>query len=143
MLLWNKQTILIVEDDADQRSLLQQWFELEGYSVITADGGAAALELIARCRPDLILTDLWMPEMDGIELIRRLRSRADFTEIPIVALSAVHVDLPKAMATGADGAAQKPIDLDGLTKLIKRLLSRVKTVVQENAKLPPLAALHF
>ena len=67
--------ILVVDDEPDERFLLRRMFEREGYEVLDACDGAAALAIVRESPPDLILTDMMMPVMDGAELIRRLRER--------------------------------------------------------------------
>ncbi len=80
--------VLVVEDDAATRALLRQTLEHEGWTVSEADNGRVALEKMAANRPDLILLDLMMPEMDGFECIEALRKHADWRSIPIVVVTA-------------------------------------------------------
>jgi CheY-like chemotaxis protein len=95
--------ILVVDDEPDQRFLLRRIFERVGYEVIDAGDGAAALRIAHEAAPDLVVTDIMMPIMDGTELIRRLREDPATERIPILAASG-DADL----AGGADAAVRKP-----------------------------------
>ena len=119
-----KNRILLVEDDADARVALSLLFELEGYEVITAaDGDEAYLRAVTDC-PDLIVTDINMPKVNGLDLIRLVRADGRVASIPIVAMSAVEKQyLSRAMELGAIAVAPKPIEFDQLMSLIARIAS--------------------
>src|SRR5438045_4071617 len=80
--------ILIVEDDLDSRIALSLLLELEGFKVVTAEDGETGLELAKKHYPDLIITDIWMPGMSGIELTSYLRANPVFFDLPIIAVTA-------------------------------------------------------
>ncbi len=96
-------TILIVDDEPDVRFLLKMAFEAAGHRILQAHHGAVALEQLEEARPDLIVTDLMMPVLDGPALIQRLRSDPDTAAIPILVLSSQNGLVP-----GADAALAKP-----------------------------------
>lgn len=96
-------TILIVDDEPDMRFLLKLVFEAAGHRIVQANHGVAALEHVQESRPDLIVTDLMMPMLDGLGLIERLRSDPDTETIPILVLSSHARAVP-----GADAALTKP-----------------------------------
>jgi two-component system, cell cycle response regulator DivK len=112
--------ILIVEDVELSRDLLVQMLEGE-YTIITADDGAAAVELAQREHPDLILMDLSMPGVDGWEATRRLKADPELADIPIIALTAhaMRGDEERARASGCDDYLSKPIDEDELLAKLK------------------------
>lgn len=120
--------ILIVDDDPDALTLIGLTLERRGYSVVKASGGAEALELIQKERPDLVLLDLMMPHMDGYEVCRRLKSDAQFADIPVVMLTA------KAQVTsqvegyrvGADDYITKPVHPVDLASHIEAVLERAR-----------------
>ncbi|HEU0114059.1 MAG TPA: response regulator [Thermomicrobiales bacterium] len=114
-------TILVADDEADVRSLILALLEDEGYRVVVAANGRAALDVVERRRPDLILMDVMMPTMDGREAARRLRERPDTKAIPIVLMSAVGCD---ALQPGVQAFVAKPFDLDQLLATIDRLLDK-------------------
>ena len=116
--------ILLVEDDSDTRFALAMLFEMEGYEVICAANGEEAFARAMEDYPDLIVTDINMPKVDGLDLIRMLRSDPRTEATPIVAMSAVdkqHLSL--AMDLGADAVLQKPFEFDQFIPLIARLVS--------------------
>src|SRR5437660_3166772 len=84
----NRISLLLAEDNADMRSLLKWLLESEGFDVFTAEDGKAALQYLSQSHPDVILTDLMMPEIDGVELIKKIRGSAEFANTPIVAMTA-------------------------------------------------------
>jgi two-component system, cell cycle response regulator DivK len=116
-------TILIVEDVEYNRELLVQLLEDE-YETLTAADGAAGIESAARHRPDLILMDLSLPEVDGWEATRRLKARPETAAIPVIALTAhaMQGDEERARACGCDGYLTKPIDEDRLFETLARFL---------------------
>jgi CheY-like chemotaxis protein len=115
--------ILIVEDVEYNRDLLVQLLE-EDYEVVTAADGAAGIEAATRERPDAILMDLSLPEVDGWEATRRLKARPETEAIPVMALTAhaMQGDEERARACGCDDYLTKPIDEDQLFAKLARLL---------------------
>lgn len=104
--------ILIVEDEPNLRKLLEVIIGKEGYEVITAGNGEEAWDTINQQVPDLLLTDLMMAKMDGIELCRRIRSQSQFDQVPILMLTAKdeQVDKYQGFREGADDYLTKPFD---------------------------------
>jgi len=109
--------ILVVDDEPDQRFLLRRIFERAGYEVVDACDGAAALTVVQESPPDVVVTDIMMPVLDGVELIRRLRADRVTAAIPIVAASAdIH------LAGGADAVVPKPYSWQDLVATVNTLL---------------------
>lgn len=104
--------ILIVDDNPMNLKLAQLLVSSEGYDTVTADDAYDALSCLQRERPDLILMDLQMPGMDGLELTRRLKADPGTRNIPVVALTAaaMHEDECRAAEAGCDGFMRKPLD---------------------------------
>lgn len=119
-----KNKILLVEDDADTRFALAMLFELEGFEVINAaDGEEAYLRAVTE-RPDLIVTDINMPKVNGLDLIRLVREDGRIGGVPIVAMSAVEKQqLNCAIELGAVAACQKPIEFDKFISLVAKIVS--------------------
>jgi CheY-like chemotaxis protein len=119
-----RRTVLIVDDDVDSRSMLIQWLHPLGFGTLEADSGEAVLELLDR-RPDLIIMDLVMPGVGGLQTIRSLRDRPGVNTLPIIATSASvsKEDAYKSRAAGADAFLAKPVDLMELQVLLGSLLS--------------------
>jgi DNA-binding response OmpR family regulator len=115
--------LLIVEDNAPVREMFAIALSEAGFSVITAEDGYAGLDRARRERPDLILTDLEMPNLDGIQMIKRLRQESELQRIPVLVLSAVHTSvLMQAVAAGACEAMQKPVQIMSLIKTVTQIL---------------------
>jgi DNA-binding response OmpR family regulator len=105
-------TILVVDDDPVIQKLLTVNFEMEGYRVITAGDGEDGLQRIAEVRPDIVLLDVMMPRMDGVEVVRRLKSDDSTSGIPVILLSAKAqaTDISGGLDAGADDYITKPFD---------------------------------
>ncbi|MFL6274332.1 MAG: response regulator [Blastocatellia bacterium] len=115
--------ILVVEDHPDSRDLLALYLRMQDYTVYTAEDGLEALKLVQLDCPDLIITDLSMPLMDGKELIRRVHQMPDCTGIPIIVMTAFGSgDEAAARRIGANQTIAKPIDYETLLQQISQLL---------------------
>ena len=112
-------TILVVDDEPDLRHLLRIFFERAGHEVVVAGQGLAALEAAHRTPPDLVVTDIMMPVMDGVELIRRLRSDPVTARIPILAVTG-----DPHLASAADTVISKPYRRDQLLAAADALLAQ-------------------
>lgn len=114
--------ILVVEDFEDSRFSLCRLLEMSGHRVVEAETGRQAIELARSERPDLILMDLSLPDVDGVLATVRIRSQEHGTRTPIIVLSA-H-DTPnfqeRAFEAGCDDYVTKPLDFDALERLIRR-----------------------
>jgi len=116
--------VLIAEDEADMAMGLRDNLQLEGYDVVVAADGEAALQAVTRESPDLVLLDIMMPKMDGLEVCRRIR-QAGFT-IPILMLTAKtqEIDVIRGLEVGADDYIAKPFSIRELLARIKAALRR-------------------
>jgi two-component system response regulator HydG len=120
----SKARVLVVDDEASARTGLEKLLLQEGYAVETADGGEAALQVASDRPPDVVVTDLSMPGMNGIELLTKLREQdRDLPVIMATASSDVNAAV-KAMRAGAEDYLTKPIDFDALTVAIERAIER-------------------
>ncbi len=119
-------TVLVVDDDPVIVNLLQVNFEIEGYDVLAATGGEAGLAQARLGHPDVIVLDVMMPGIDGLEVARRLREEQDTASIPIILLS--------AKAQNADIQAGLAVADEYITKPFEplELLERVATVISRN-----------
>jgi CheY-like chemotaxis protein len=120
----NQPTILLVEDTPEVTMMLRDYLELAGYKVVTAEDGGAALTQARLVRPDLILMDIQLPGVDGLEATRKLRSDPDFRYTPIIALTALAMpsDRERCLAAGMDEYISKPVSLKALVKIIEGCL---------------------
>ena len=120
----NKPTILLIEDTQEVIMMIADYLELAGYKIVTAQDGIEGIAQARLTHPDLILMDVQMPRMDGLEATRKLRSEPEFKETPIIALTALAMssDRERCLAAGMDEYMSKPINLKALAKLIQRFL---------------------
>jgi two-component system, OmpR family, phosphate regulon response regulator PhoB len=118
--------VLLAEDDRDTRELVALTLSMTGFSVRAARNGVEALEMADRYRPSVALLDVRMPRLDGIEVCRRLRSRAEFVELPIILVSAMsgEVDAARGLSAGATEYLVKPFSPRELAAHVGEVLQR-------------------
>jgi CheY-like chemotaxis protein len=115
--------ILVIEDNDDNREMMAIILKFQGFTIVTAVDGRQGLNLAEAEHPDLIITDLNMPYLDGIERIKLLREHQILRTIQILALTAYGPDeAAKAIKAGADQAMTKPTDFDSMMKGIRDLI---------------------
>ena len=121
--------ILVVEDADDNRDMLSRRLQRKGHRVIHAVDGQEAVEIAVRERPDLILMDVSLPVMDGLEATRHIRAHAETQTIPIIAVTAhaLSDDRDKALRAGCDDYHAKPVELPRLVAQMEALLARAAT----------------
>ncbi len=115
--------ILLIEDSRDILFLMKMELESLGYFVLTASDGESGLEVAARERPQLIISDIKMPGMDGLEFIERLRAVPELSSTPAIALTGYgsEQDVQAGLAAGYNAHISKPVDPQELSGLIRRL----------------------
>ena len=128
--------ILVVDDDPDILQFVRLNLELDGFDVELAGGGREALDRAAASPPDLMLLDVMMPEIDGLTVLRRLRSDPGTSSIPVIVLTARSLaeDRVKGLDLGADDYITKPFDLE-------ELIARVRTVLRRSQQMRDLSPL--
>lgn len=132
----NKTTILVVEDDSAVRKLITTTLETHEYNYIIAANGQSALQETSDHKPDIILLDLGLPDIDGIEVIKRIRT---WSEVPIIVISARSEDIDKidALDSGADDYLTKPFSIDELLarlRVTQRRLASMKNADAEDSE---------
>jgi two-component system cell cycle response regulator DivK len=117
-------TILVVDDFDDTRLLLRTWLQKKGFRVVEAENGNRAVAAAESDRPDLIIMDVEMPELDGLAATRKIRALTNFQSVPIVAVSAYGADQYRehALAAGCDEYVSTPFEPDELERLIRALI---------------------
>ena len=117
--------VLIVDDNEKNRKLAREVLRAAGLRTVEAASGDEAIAVAARRRPDVILLDLRLPDMDGTDVARGLREGAVTGRIPVVALSASpHAGSERLLAAGFDGYLQKPIDVRAFPEQVRRFCKR-------------------
>jgi len=127
-----KHRILVIEDQAPMRRNLALLLEMEGYEVVTAENGRVGLDLIQQQRPDLVICDVMMPELDGYGVVQALRSDKSTAAIPFIFLTAKgdKADQRIGMNFGADDYLTKPVIREDMLAAIQVRLNRAHQVTQ-------------
>ena len=125
MMTYGKPTILVVEDDPPIRNLITTTLETQNYKYMTAENGTAALLAATSGNPDIILLDLGLPDIDGVEVIKKIRS---WSVVPIIVISARSDDRDKiqALDAGADDYITKPFSVEELLARLRSTLRRIQ-----------------
>jgi two-component system, cell cycle response regulator DivK len=120
--------ILVVEDNDKNRKLVRDVLTAKGYRLLEAETGEEGLRLAHEQRPELVLMDIQLPGIDGIETLRRLRADAATATIPVVAVtaSAMTQDRQKILAAGFDAYQSKPLSIRPFLELVREVLDRPK-----------------
>ncbi len=131
-------TILVVEDYDDVRRMLKVLLEFEEFQVVEAATGSEALQAIKKQPPDVILMDLALPGVDGVETIRRIRATDGFQNTPIIVLTAYTApsSYETALSAGGNYFMAKPIDFDELAALLNDITSGGKTTRSKHTRAP-------
>ncbi|BAU63776.1 two component transcriptional regulator, LuxR family [Stanieria sp. NIES-3757] len=125
--------ILIAEDDAGIRLAINDYLELSGYWVITAEDGEQALNLLEKYHPHLLISDIKMPGKDGYELVRQVRQRPELRLIPVIFLTEYNSTEQRILGyqTGCDIYLPKPFEMEELGAMIRNLLERAHAIESE------------
>jgi len=120
-----KKRILIVEDNPENMRLMEMTLRAKGYTLLKATDGEKALDMAMRERPDLIIMDIRLPKMSGLEVTRKLRETPAFSHTPIIGVTAYAMkgDKERIIEAGCDAYLSKPINTRELPKVIAEMLS--------------------
>ena len=134
-------TILVVDDDEGIRLSLKDYFELEGYIVVTASDGWKALQVINQCQPQLLITDISMPRLDGYAFLKSLRQQPIWRLLPVILLTARTATQSRVQGyqSGCDVYIEKPFELEEIGAVVKNLLARsqlIQTALLQYQSLP-------
>lgn len=119
-----KGKVLYIEDNKDNMTLVRRVLEVEGYEVIGTENGAEGLAKARSLRPDLIITDINLPDIDGYEITETLKRETKTAHIPVIAMTAnvMKKDREQVHEVGCDGYIAKPIDIDALPEQVENFL---------------------
>jgi two-component system chemotaxis response regulator CheY len=121
-------TILIVDDFSSQRSMLKMYLSNTGLEFAEASNGREALEYLATNNVIGVITDLEMPEMDGLELVRKIRLQPKFATLPVIMITSVNDSRPKAMAAGVTAWIHKPFQREYLLEVINNTMGKAAQI---------------
>jgi DNA-binding response OmpR family regulator len=117
--------ILVIEDNRDSRDILSKLLRMSGYDVISASDGETGYAAATTNQPDLIITDVNMPKMDGIEFVRKVRADGSLARTPVLVVTAFGSNVAReALEAGANASAEKPFDFDKFLNTVEGLISR-------------------
>jgi CheY-like chemotaxis protein len=118
------QRILVVEDNERNLKLIRDVLQFAGYVIVEASSGEQGVALAQDCEPDLVLMDLQLPQMDGMEALRLLRESPRTRDVPVVAVTAfaMREDRERAFGAGFDGYLEKPISIRALPEQVRSFL---------------------
>ena len=127
-----KARILVIEDNEDNLELFRFLLEQDGYEVTGSQDGRDGLEKVQQLHPDLVLLDMGLPEIDGWQVVKKIKSNPACRNIVVVALTAHALpgDRKKAIDAGCDGYISKPLDVPNFTNMIATYLRKRKTLAQ-------------
>jgi DNA-binding response OmpR family regulator len=120
--------ILVVDDEPDIVALIRLKLMREGFEVVEAHNGEAAIKMVTRSRPDLIILDIMMPGMNGWEVNERLKANPEYRDIPVIMLTALDEldEQFKSLQAGVRDYVTKPFNFDELVSSVRRVLSEEK-----------------
>ena len=123
--------ILVIEDNRDSRDILSKLLRMSGYHVTSASDGETGYTAALNQEPDLIITDIHMPRLDGIEFVKRIRMQGALATTPVLVVTAFGSNVAReAIEAGANASAEKPFDFDKFLATVQGLISRSKKTVQ-------------
>ena len=126
-----EKTVLIVEDEADAAELFAEMMRVSGFRVRKTSSSAPALSMMTEEKPDLVLLDIMMPEISGLDILRQMRQDPALTDIPVVVVSAksLPADIRHGMEAGASTYLTKPVGFLELKEAVERALDRQSPAV--------------
>jgi CheY-like chemotaxis protein/MinD-like ATPase involved in chromosome partitioning or flagellar assembly len=131
-----KKRILVADDDPAARTLVRRRLEIEGYTVTPVEDGMVALAEIAREQPDLVILDIMMPRVDGVQVINDLRTRSETAQLPVILVSAQGAGASSRAVHQANAYFPKPIDFPAMISQIRMLLERPRPVASSAPPAP-------
>ncbi|MCI4668247.1 MAG: response regulator [Bacteroidia bacterium] len=129
---FDRHRILLIEDDGPLRSTIQDVLEAHEYEVFAAENGALGIDMACQISPDIIICDIMMPEMDGYQVVEKIRQKPDLDLVPFIFLTAKHtyLDVRKGMNLGADDYLVKPFRNQDLIEVIQIRLQKNERLVK-------------
>jgi len=125
----NKKTVLIIEDEADAAELFAEMMRVSGFRVVKTSSSAPAIAIMTDEKPDVVLLDIMMPEVSGLDILRQMRADPALVNIPVVVVSAMSMptDIRHGMEAGASTYLTKPVGFIDLKEAVDRALGSQST----------------
>jgi CheY-like chemotaxis protein len=122
-----QKTVLIIEDEPDAAEMFAEMMRVNGFRVLKMFSSAPAIQMIAQEKPDLILLDIMMPDISGLEVLRYMRREPDLSSIPVIVVSAKSMpsDIRTGLEAGASMYLTKPVGFLDLKQAVEQVLNRV------------------
>ncbi len=119
-----KKKILIIEDNVMNMKLFRDLLDAHGFAIIETDNGAMAVDMVRKILPDLILMDIQLPEISGLDIIREMKNAEEIRHIPVIAVTAFAMKDNEAeiMASGCEAYVAKPISIEPFMELVEKFL---------------------
>jgi len=121
-------TIMVVEDDLHLQKMMTVFLRMNGYNVLTADDGEKALEVMETAMPDLVISDIMMPRMDGYEFVRQLRETGNQTPVMMITARDAFDDMRQGFLSGTDDYMVKPVNVNEMVLRVGALLRRAQMI---------------
>jgi len=128
-----KRKIILVDDDRVTLTMLQMILLKQGFEVITAENGQAGLKLVQKLHPDILITDMLIPKIDGLSLCKKIKESPELAKTKVIVMTAVYKGIPfrhEAQESGAEAFVEKPVDTKELMAKIKALLGHPKNEIK-------------
>jgi CheY-like chemotaxis protein len=127
----SEKTVLIIEDEADAADLFAEMMRVSGFRVLKTSTSAPAITMMTAERPDVVLLDIMMPDISGLDILRQMRADPQLTNIPVVLVSAkgMPADIKNGMEAGASTYLTKPVGFLELKEAVERALGNQSTAV--------------
>lgn len=119
-----QKTVLIIEDEEDAAELFSEMMRVSGFRVLTTSKSKPAISMMNEDKPDLVLLDIMMPEVSGLDILRQMRRDSNLSEVPVIVLTAksMPADIKKGMEAGASTYLTKPVGFQELKDAVERTL---------------------
>lgn len=133
LMMLEQKTVLYIEDNPHNRRLVRRTLERRGYDIIEAEDGESGLAMVQELKPPLILLDIGLPKMDGMEVVGRIKADAELRDIPVIAItaSAMQGDRERFLAAGCDDYLSKPLQVLELIDKVNQYYPSATNVYQQ------------
>jgi len=121
----SKRTVVVIEDEPDAAELFAEMMRVSGFQTVTSYSSAPAIDLIASHKPDVVIMDVMMPDISGLDLLKSMRGKPELAGIPVILVSALAfpADIKTGLDAGASAYLTKPVDFIDLARTVEKVIS--------------------